>query len=77
MATFEGHIIMYSSAALLFQGVYWHGAVWFPVSQTRVEDDDIENNTVVIHVNDWLPKKRGMLEFTEYQAEELEAMNAI
>lgn len=77
MATFEGRVVMTGGAALLFEGVYWHGAVWFPMSQVTVEDDDIETGGVVIHVAEWLAKKRGLLEFTQYQAEELEAMNEI
>tara|TARA_B100001179_G_C18528400_1_gene375959 strand:+ start:276 stop:509 length:234 start_codon:yes stop_codon:yes gene_type:complete len=77
MATFEGRIQMTGGAALLFEGHYWHGSVWFPLSQVRIEDDNLDTGTVVIHIADWLCKKRGLLEFTQYQSDELEAMNGI
>ena len=72
--TFEGRITKSSGSAVCFQGQYWEGAVWFPRSQTIVEDDD---DGVVLKVSDWLTKKRDMLEFTHYGAAELEAMDQI
>lgn len=70
--TFEGRITKSSMAAVCFQGQYWEGEVWFPRSQTEIEDDD---DGVVIRVKDWLANKLGLLEFTRYGAAELEAMN--
>lgn len=71
-STFEGVITKSSGAAICFKGQYWEGEVWFPRSQTIVEDDD---EGVVVKIKDWLTKKNGLLEFTHYGAAELEAMN--
>jgi hypothetical protein len=72
--TFEGRITKSSGSAVCFQSQYWEGEVWFPRSQTIIEDDE---DGVVLKVNDWLAKKRDMLEFTHYGMAELEAMNQI
>lgn len=72
--TFEGRITKSSGSAVCFQSQYWEGEVWFPRSQTIIEDDD---DGVVLKVNDWLAKKRDMLEFTHYGMAELGAMNQI
>lgn len=72
--TFEGRIVRSSGSAVRFQGHYWEEALWFPRSQTIIEDDE---DGVVLKVNDWLAKKRDLLEFTHYGAAELEAMDQI
>lgn len=70
--TFEGVITKSSMAAICFKGQFWEGEVWFPRSQTIVEDDE---DGVVVKVKDWLTKKNGLLEFTHYNAAELEAID--
>lgn len=75
--TFEGMITKSSSAAVCFQGQYWGGDLWFPRSQVEIEQDLPEEGTVVIKVKDWLTKKNGLLEFTNYSAEEIAAMGEL
>lgn len=72
MSTFEGRITNWSGAAILFQGQFWESGVWLPRSQVVVDEDE---DGVVVRVKDWLAKKNGLLEFTHYTKEELEAMN--
>lgn len=74
--TFEGRIELMTGAAMRFQGVYWEGPLWFPLSQVIVEPDNEDTGHVVLKVKDWLAKKRGLLEFTHYNQHEIEAMNA-
>ena len=74
--TFEGTIELVTGAAIRFQGVYWEGALWFPLSQIEIVPDNDDTGAVVIHVKDWLARKRQLLEFTHYGAEEIEAMNS-
>ena len=69
MATFEGNIIQRSAKAVCFWCHYWWAPLWLPLSQVKVEDD---GDSHVIHLRDWLAEKRGVKEFTEYTAEELE-----
>lgn len=76
VTTFEGTIEIVTGAALRFRGVYWEGALWFPTSQVEVLPDNDDTGHVVLKVKDWLAKKRGLLEFTHYGVEEIEAMNA-
>lgn len=74
--TFEGVILFRTGAAIRFNGHYWMGSLWFPISQVIIEPDNEDTGSVVIHVKDWLAKKRQLLEFTHYSAEEIEAMDA-
>lgn len=75
--TFEGIPLLITGAAIRFQGVYWEGPLWFPRSQIILEDDDdIDSPFKILKVKNWLADKRGLLEFTHYSAEEVEAMNA-
>ena len=70
VATFEGYVIARSSKAVMFQSVYWDGGIWFPNSQITLEEDgDI---SLILCVNDWLTKKRDILEFTHYGSKEIE-----
>lgn len=69
-STFEGTIHVITSKALLFQCHYWEGPVWFPRSQTAIRPDGDE--WVIIEVQDWLTKKRGILEFTSYNLHDIE-----
>ena len=72
--TFEGHITNHSAAAIAFHGHYWGGPMWFPRSQVELVAD---GGGYVLRVRDWLANKRGLLEFTEYTSEQVEAMNNI
>ena len=78
--TFEGVILFRTGAAIRFNGHYWGEdascALWFPISQVTIEPDNEDTGSVVLHVKDWLAKKRQLLEFTHYSAEEIEAMDA-
>lgn len=76
MSTFEGHIELNTGAAIRFRSHYWEGALWFPRSQIEVHPDNEDTGSVVIKVKDWLVKKRGLLEFTSYCADEITAMDA-
>ena len=73
---FEGTVVMYSGAAVWFHGVYWEGVLIFPLSQVTIEPDNEDTGHVVMSVRRWLASKRGLLEFTHYSKEEIEAMNA-
>lgn len=75
VTTFEGTIELITPAALRFQGVYWEGALWFPLSQVEIVPDNDDTGHVILYVRDWLAKKRGLLEFTHYGQEEIAAMN--
>ena len=70
VSTFEGMILHRSARALAFQSHYWEGWLWFPNSQVEVIPDG--DYGVVIHVQEWLIKKRGILEFTHYVLEDIE-----
>lgn len=70
VATFEGHILRNTGKAVEFQSVYWEGGIWFPTSQVQIEEDG--DMAVIIRVNDWLVKKRNILEFTHYGEKEIE-----
>jgi hypothetical protein len=72
--TFEGVILQRSARALMFQSHYWEGGVWFPNSQVEVLPDG--DMSVVVHVNDWLASKRGILEFTPYSVHDIERIAA-
>lgn len=72
--TFEGFIHVFTGRAMLFQSHYWDGPVWFPTSQTEIEPDG--DMFVVIRVKDWLPRKRGILEFTHYGEHDIERIAA-
>lgn len=74
--TFEGVIEVVTGAAVKFHGVYWEGGLWFPLSQVELVEDNPDTGAAVIHVKDWLARKRQLLEFTHYNAEEVEAMSA-
>jgi hypothetical protein len=71
MATFEGYIAGNSDKAVLFWGHYWGAPLWFPWSQVTMLDDE---GGYVMHVQEWLVKKRGILEFTHYTKEEAYAI---
>lgn len=73
--TFEGVIVARTPAAIRFQGIYWEGPLWFPLSQVIIEEDNPETSHYVVKVKDWLPKKKGLLEFTHYGKEEIEGMD--
>jgi hypothetical protein len=76
--TFEGMVVQGTGAAVLFQGQYWGGPLWFPRSQVIIEEDhaeDYPDNCVVIKVKSWLTNKNGLHEFTNYSTAELEAMS--
>lgn len=73
--TFEGRIELMTGAAMRFQGVYWDGALWFPLSQVEIVPDNDDTGHVILKVKDWLAKKRGLLEFTHYCQTEIDAMN--
>lgn len=75
--TFEGRILMWTNSAILFEGVYWEGCMWLPKSQVIIEHEDMLSDAKVVKLKDWLANKKGLLEFTHYSAEELEAMNSI
>lgn len=71
---FEGNVLVNTGRAIRFQGYYWGGALWFPVSQLQVlEEGDLGH--CVVAVRDWLVTKRGLSEFTQYSAEEIEQMD--
>ena len=70
--TFEGQVVFFSQKSVLFQGYFWDGPLWFPLSQTSlIEDDDSH----VLRCSDWLAKKRGLLEFTHYGPEAIAKFN--
>ena len=76
--TFEGRILFYTGAAVRFQGNYWEGPLFFPLSQVEIVPDSEDwPDVVVIHVKDWLANKRKILEFTHYGAQEIAQMDAI
>ena len=75
VSTFEGNVLVNTGRALRFQGYYWDGPLWFPTSQLTVTEEG-ELGHMVIEVRDWLVKKRGLLEFTQYDAEQIEKMDA-
>jgi hypothetical protein len=70
-ATFEGYVHGASTKAVLFWGHYWGAPLWFPRSAIDLQDDD---GGYVMKVQDWLIKKRGILEFVHYTKEEADAM---
>lgn len=70
--TFEGMIHFATAKAVLFEGVYWEGALWFPLSQVEIVPD--EEMTVVVKVKPWLTRKMELDEFTHYGVEEVERM---
>lgn len=73
---FEGNVQFFTGAAVRFQGVYWEGPLFFPLSQVEIIPDSEDDPTqVVIHVKDWLANKRKLLEFTHYNAEEIAEMD--
>ena len=71
-STFEGRVLFRTNAAVLFEGVYWAGGVWFPMSQSILFEDE---EMWVIKVRDWLTKKNGIEEFTPYSEEDIERFN--
>ena len=73
VSTFEGVIHVNTPKAVLFECVYWDGTLWLPRSQIEI-DPDAGGLFVVVHVKDWLVRKRGLLEFTQYSAEEIAKM---
>lgn len=68
--TFEGLILARTNKGVLFEGNYWEGALWFPVSQVILEEDG--EGSYVMKVKDWLAKKRGCFEFTYYSLVDIE-----
>lgn len=72
MATFEGNIVQRSAKAICFWCHYWWAPIWLPVSQSTIVED---GEGYVVHVKDWLCKKRDMQEFTEYTEKDIERMN--
>ena len=71
---FEGVIHVDSPKAIFFQSHYWEEGTWFPKSQVRIaKDGDFFH---IVEVRDWLTEKNGLLEFSYYSAEHMEAMNA-
>lgn len=73
-STFEGYVVYRTGKAILFNGHYWDGALWFPLSQINVVEDP-ESIEWVISVADWLCNKKGLLEFSHYSEEEIENMS--
>lgn len=71
MLTFEGEVITASRAAILFHGNYWEGALWLPRSQLVLLED---GNNHVIKVKPWLCNKKGLLEFSHYNEEQIQKM---
>lgn len=69
-STFEGFILVRTPKAILFNGHFWEGPLWFPTSQIDIVSgiDCLES---VIHVKSWLCQKRGIHEFTHYSEEEI------
>lgn len=72
-STFEGTIEVSTPKAILFQGVYWEGPLWFPRSQIRLLPDG--EFAYVVVVKDWLCRKRDLLEFTAYNEADIERMS--
>lgn len=73
--TFEGVLVFRTARAILFQSHYWAGPLWFPLSQLDMEiDGEFDEPGRVIHVKPWLPEKKGLEEFTEYDEEAIERM---
>lgn len=67
---FEGYILQQTQKAILFESHYWEGALWFPTSQIAVTHD-FDSMEKVIDVKTWLCRKRGIYEFTHYDADEI------
>ena len=69
---FEGYIHATTPGAILFQSHFWEKPLWFPKSQSIIEQE-IDSMESVVKVRDWLCKKNSILEFTAYSREEIEA----
>jgi hypothetical protein len=72
-STFEGYVHMQTARALLFQSHYWEAPMWIPLSQAEVEKD-FDSLETVVHVKDWLCRKKNLLEFTFYVEEDIRKM---
>lgn len=72
--TFEGVILGDSPKALFFQCHYWEEGMWLPKSQVQLEPDG--DFFHVVRVKSWLAEKNGLLEFSHYDAEHMERINA-
>lgn len=67
--TFEGYVLARSPKAVLFQGHYWGGALWLPISQIQMEPDGPVS--VVVQMKDWLAGKRDLRECETYTEEDI------
>lgn len=75
--TFEGRTLFFTGAAVRFQGNYWEGPLFFPLSQVEIiPDSEDDPYQVVLKVKDWLANKRRLLEFTHYGEAEIAEMDA-
>jgi len=69
---FEGTVETHSPKAVLFWCWYWESPMWFPISQVKLTPDG--EMSYVIDVREWLTDKNGILEFTPYTAQQIEAI---
>lgn len=68
--TFEGFVIETSPKAVLFHGHYWDIAVWLPMSQITVTNDD--ETSKIVKVRGWLAKKNNLVEFCHLTEDDLQ-----
>lgn len=73
--TFEGVVLFTTGKAIAFQSHYWDSFLFLPMSQITIEQED-SGFSYVVHVKDWLAKKRNLMEFTHYSAEQIEEIAA-
>lgn len=71
ITTFEGYILRRTQKGLLFHGNYWEAPLWFPMSQTVIEEDP-DAMEHVVKVRSWLCRKKGLNEFCFYSEKEIE-----